>query len=86
MLFLYPKMKGVEIVATDIAHAVPLTFVAGLGHSTVGTVEWTLLLYLLAGSLPGILIGSHLGVRISEKVMRPLLAVILLLVGIKCLF
>ncbi|GAB4291479.1 MAG: sulfite exporter TauE/SafE family protein [Methylophaga sp.] len=86
LLFLYPKMKGVEIVATDIAHAVPLTFVAGLGHSTVGTVEWTLLLYLLAGSLPGILIGSHLGVRISEKVMRPLLAVILLLVGIKCLF
>lgn len=85
LLFLYPRMKGVEIVATDIAHAVPLTFVAGLGHSAVGTVDWSLLLYLLAGSLPGIMIGSHLGVRISDRVMRPLLAVILVLVGIKCL-
>lgn len=86
LLFLYPKMKGVEIVATDIAHAVPLTFVAGLGHSAVGTVDWSLLLYLLAGSLPGIAIGSFLGVRISDQIMRPLLAVILVLVGIKCLF
>jgi hypothetical protein len=86
LLFLYPQMKGVEIVATDIAHAVPLTFVAGLGHSAVGTVDWSLLLYLLAGSLPGIVIGSHLGVRISDEIMRPLLAIILVLVGIKCLF
>ncbi|WP_438970230.1 sulfite exporter TauE/SafE family protein [Methylophaga sp.] len=86
LLFLYPRMKGVEIVATDIAHAVPLTFVAGLGHSAVGTVDWSLLLYLLAGSLPGIVIGSFLGVRISDEIMRPLLAIILVLVGIKCLF
>jgi hypothetical protein len=85
LLFLYPKLKAVEIVATDIAHAVPLTFVAGLGHSAVGTVDWGLLTYLLAGSLPGIWIGTHLGMRISDKVMRPLLAVILIAVGIKCL-
>jgi len=85
LLFLYPKMKGVEIVATDIAHAVPLTAIAGLGHSTVGNVDWSLLSYLVLGSLPGIYIGSHLGVRISDRVMRPLLAVILLLVGAKCL-
>lgn len=85
LLFLYPRMRGVEIVATDIAHAVPLTAVAGLGHSAVGTVDWSLLTYLLMGSLPGIYIGSHLGVRISDKILRPLLAIILLLVGIKCL-
>lgn len=85
LLFLYPKMKGVEIVATDIAHAVPLTAIAGLGHSTVGTVDWSLLSFLVLGSLPGIYIGSHLGVKISDRVMRPLLAVILLAVGIKCL-
>jgi len=85
LLFLYPKMKGIEIVATDIAHAVPLTAIAGLGHSTVGTVDWSLLSYLLLGSLPGIVIGSFLGVKISDQVMRPLLAVILVLVGIKCL-
>ncbi|MCX4187262.1 sulfite exporter TauE/SafE family protein [Methylophaga sp. OBS4] len=86
LLFLYPRMKGVEIVATDIAHAVPLTAIAGLGHSAVGTVDWSLLLYLLIGSLPGIAIGSFLGVKISDQIMRPLLAVILVLVGIKCLF
>ena len=85
LLFLYPKMKGVEIVATDIAHAVPLTAIAGLGHSTVGTVDWSLLSFLVIGSLPGIYIGSHLGVKISDRVMRPLLAILLLLVGIKCL-
>jgi hypothetical protein len=85
LLFFYPRLKAVEIVATDIAHAVPLTLVAGLGHSAVGTVDWGLLGYLLAGSLPGIWIGSHLGVRISDKVMRPLLAVILIAVGVKCL-
>jgi len=85
LLFLYPKMKGVEIVATDIAHAVPLTAIAGLGHATVGTVDWSLLSFLVMGSLPGIYIGSHLGMKISDRVMRPLLAVLLLLVGIKCL-
>lgn len=85
LLFLYPKMKGVEIVATDIAHAVPLTAVAGLGHSTMGTVDWSLLSYLLIGSLPGIYLGSHLGIRIPDTVMRPLLATILLVIGVKCL-
>jgi hypothetical protein len=85
LLFLYPRLKAVEIVATDIAHAVPLTFLAGLGHSAVGTVDWSLLFYLVAGSLPGIWIGSHLGVRIPDTVMRPLLAVILIAVGLKCL-
>ena len=85
LLFLYPKMKGVEIVATDIAHAVPLTAIAGLGHSTVGTVDWSLLSFLVLGSLPGIYIGSHLGVKISDRIMRPLLAILLLGVGIKCL-
>lgn len=85
LLFLYPKMKGVEIVATDIAHAVPLTAIAGLGHSAVGTVDWSLLSYLVIGSLPGIYIGSHLGLKIPDTIMRPLLAVLLLAVGVKCL-
>lgn len=85
LLFLYPKMKGVEIVATDIAHAVPLTAIAGIGHSTMGTVDWSLLSYLLLGSLPGIYIGSHLGIKIPDTVMRPLLAILLLVIGVKCL-
>jgi hypothetical protein len=85
LLFLYPAMKGVEIVATDIAHAVPLTLIAGIGHWAVGTVDWSLLSYLLIGSLPGIAIGSYFGMKISDQILRPLLAVILVLVGIKCL-
>ena len=85
LLFLYPRLKGVEIVATDIAHAVPLTALAGIGHSTVGTVDWSLLTYLVIGSLPGIYVGSLLGVKISDRVMRPLLAIILVMVGVKCL-
>lgn len=85
LLFLYPRLKGTEVVATDIAHAVPLTAIAGIGHSTVGTVDWSLLSYLVMGSLPGIYIGSHLGVKIPEQVMRPLLAILLLGVGVKCL-
>jgi uncharacterized membrane protein YfcA len=85
LLFLYPRMKGTEVVATDIAHAVPLTAIAGLGHSTVGTVDWGLLGYLLLGSLPGIYFGSRIGVKIPDQVMRMILAVILLIVGIKCL-
>lgn len=85
LLFLYPRMKGVQIVATDIAHAVPLTAIAGLGHSTVGTVDWGLLGFLVLGSLPGIYMGSRIGVKIPDQAMRMILAVLLLLVGIKCL-
>lgn len=85
LLFLYPRLRGVEIVATDIAHAVPLTAIAGIGYSTVGTVDWSLLGWLLVGSLPGIYLGSHLGVRIPDRLMRNILAVILIGVGVKCL-
>jgi uncharacterized membrane protein YfcA len=85
LLFLYPKMKGIEIVATDIAHAVPLTAIAGLGHASANTVDWSLLSYLVMGSLPGIYIGSHVGVKIPDQIMRYILAVILFGVGVKCL-
>jgi hypothetical protein len=85
LLFLYPQMQGKQVVATDIAHAVPLTALAGIGHSTVGTVDWTMLAYLLIGSLPGIYIGSKIGVKIPDQLMRMILAVLLMLVGVKCL-
>lgn len=85
LLYLYPKMTGSQIVATDIAHAVPLTAIAGFGHATVGTVDWSLLTYLVVGSLPGIYLGSKVGIKIPDKLMRMILAVILLLVGVKCL-
>jgi hypothetical protein len=81
LLFLYPRHRPVKLVGTDIAHAVPLTLVAGLGHVALGTVDFGLLGALLLGSLPGIWLGSHLGVNIPERVLRPLLASMLLIIG-----
>ncbi|MDD5277830.1 MAG: sulfite exporter TauE/SafE family protein [Methylovulum sp.] len=83
LLFLYPKMKTVKIVGTDLAHAIPLTAVAGLGHLSLGNVDLVLLGSLLIGSLPGIWIGSHLSARIPERFLRPVLASLLLIIGLK---
>ncbi|MFA6921105.1 MAG: sulfite exporter TauE/SafE family protein [Gallionella sp.] len=86
LLFLYPRMPAVKVVGTDIAHAVPLTAFAGMGHLALGTVDLVLLGSLLLGSLPGIYIGSHMSAKVPEKVLRPLLAVMLLIIGLKMLF
>lgn len=81
LLFLYPRLPTIKIVGSDIAHAVPLTLVAGIGHWFMGSVDFELLGSLLIGSLPGIWLGSHLAVRIPEKVLRPSLAAILIFTG-----
>ncbi len=81
LTFLYPRLAAVKIVGTDIAHAVPLTAVAGLGHMTLGTVDFTLLASLILGSLPGIYLGSHVSVKVPERVLRQILASMLVLIG-----
>ena len=86
LLFLYPRMPAVKVVGTDIVHAVPLTALAGMGHMALGTVNLVLLGSLLLGSLPGIYIGSHLSAKVPEKVLRPVLAAMLLVIGLKMLF
>ncbi len=86
LLFLYPRLTAVKVVGTDIAHAVPLTAVAGLGHLALGTVDLVLLGSLLLGSLPGIYIGSHLSTKVPEKILRPILAVMLLIIGTRLAF
>jgi uncharacterized membrane protein YfcA len=83
LLFLYPRMAAVKVVGTDIVHAVPLTAIAGMGHMALGTVDLVLLASLLLGSLPGIYIGSHLSAKVPEKILRRVLAVMLLIIGIK---
>ncbi len=83
---LYPKLPTVRIVGTDIAHAVPLTLVAGMGHWWLGSVDWALLVSLLIGSLPGIAIGSALASKVPDRVLRPVLAGTLALIGGKLAF
>jgi uncharacterized membrane protein YfcA len=81
LIMLYPKMPTVRIVGSDIAHAVPLTLIAGAGHWWIGSVDFPLLFSLLIGSIPGIAIGSHFASRVPDRVLRPLMAGTLALVG-----
>jgi uncharacterized membrane protein YfcA len=83
LLLLYPGMKLKRIIGTDIAHAVPLTLFAGLGHYNLGNVDLMLLGSLLIGSIPGIWLGSYLSAKIDENKLRYILVVILLLVGVE---
>ncbi len=83
LLLLYPLLPLPRIVAADIAYAVPLTLVAGMGHASLGSVDWPLLGKLLAGSLPGIWIGSRLMSHTPERVVRSLLSLLLAYAGVK---
>lgn len=85
ILLLYPGLPAVRVVGTDLAYAIPLVAVAGLGHWGLGNVDWNLLLALLIGSVPGIWLGSLISGRVPERVLRPLLATILTAVAVKCL-
>lgn len=85
LLILYPRVLLNRIVGTDIAHAVPLTLVSGVGHLLLGTVDVSLLGSLLIGSIPGIIIGSLMASRVREHHLRPILAVVLILVGLNML-
>lgn len=85
LLLLYPRLQAHRIVGTDIAHAVPLTLVAGIGHATLGNVEWALLAALLIGSLPGIWLGAKLTRAMPEGLVRGVLCVSLVGAGIKVL-
>jgi hypothetical protein len=83
LFFLYPRLPPVRIVGSDLAHAVPLTLVAGLGHWLIGSVDWYIVGALLLGSLPGISIGSQVAARISDRFLLPVLASILVLIGLR---
>ncbi len=83
LFFLYPRLGTLRIVASDIAHAVPLTAVAGIGHWYLGSVDFNLLGALLLGSLPGIWVGSHIASKVPEKFLRSLLATMLVIIGAK---
>jgi uncharacterized membrane protein YfcA len=86
LLMLYPKLPTARIVGSDIAHAVPLTLVAGAGHWALGSIDWPLLGSLLVGSIPGIVLGSYMSYRVPDQVLRLTLAAVLFVVGVRLLF
>lgn len=96
LMILYPQLPMIRIIGTDLAHAVPLTLIAGLGHMGVGSVDWSqwqighvdlrLLSGLLAGSLPAIWLGTKLATRLSDAWIRPVMTVILFALGVKYAF
>jgi len=86
LLLLYPRLPMAVIVGSDIAHAVPLTLVAGIGHWWLGSVKWPMLGGLLSGSVPGIVLGSAIAVRVSPVVLQRVLAVTLVVVGGRMVF
>jgi uncharacterized protein len=86
MLYLYPlRLTPSKVVGTDLAHAIPLALVAGISHWLAGSVNYQLLFSLLCGSIPAVIVGSWLSARAPDALLRPILALLLLLTGLKIL-
>jgi uncharacterized membrane protein YfcA len=83
IMLIYPRLAAHRIVGTDIAHAVPLTLAAGIGHATLGHVDWSLLVALVIGGVPGIWLGAQLTRRMPERLVRALLCTALVTAGLK---
>ncbi len=86
LIMLYPRLPMARIVGSDIAHAVPLTLIAGIGHWMIGTIDWHIIGSLLAGSFPGIVLGSYVAIRVPETALRLLLAATLVVVAGKLIY
>jgi uncharacterized membrane protein YfcA len=86
LVLLYPKLPTARIIGSDIAHAVPLTLVAGIGHWFLGSIDWQVFASLILGSVPGILIGSYAAARFPETALRVVLALTLIAVATKLSF
>jgi len=81
LLLLYPKHSPISLVGSDLAHAVLITGIAGLGHAGIGTVDYSMLLFLLLGALPGIWIGSRIGFRLSDLALKRAIASLLIFIS-----
>jgi uncharacterized membrane protein YfcA len=85
MMLLYPMLSSRELVGTDLVQAVPLVAAAAIGHLIWGAFELDLTGSLLLGSIPGVILGAHVSSRAPDAYIRPLLALVLLLSGLKLL-
>jgi uncharacterized membrane protein YfcA len=86
LVMLYPRLTPAEVAGTDIAYAVPLTAIAAFAHWWLGSIDWSLLLTLLVGSVPGITIGSWLARAVPERFLRGLLATTLTGIAAKLIY
>lgn len=86
LMLLYPGRPMIKIVGSDIAHAVPLTLIAGMGHWMIGSVDWHIIVSLLVGSLPGIFVGSYFAIRVPERALRLVLATTLFIVASRMVY
>jgi uncharacterized membrane protein YfcA len=86
LIMLYPQLPMARIVGSDIAHAVPLTLIAGTGHWMMGSVDWHIMGSLLVGSLPGIFVGSYFAIRVPERALRLVLATTLFVVASRIVY
>lgn len=86
LVMLYPRLTAAEVAGTDIAYAVPLTAIAAIGHWWLGSINWTLLLTLLVGSVPGITLGAYAARAVPERLLRAILACTLVAVAVKLVY
>lgn len=82
LIIMFPNLPMIRIIGSDVVHAVLLTLVAGLGHMTAGNVDFTLLMWLLVGSIPAIIVGTLLSSRMPEKLIRHILGITLFALGV----
>jgi len=86
LLTMFPRLAPINVVGTDIAHAVPLTLIAGLGHMWNDNINWNLLTGLLIGSLPAVYFGAKVAVKVPGHFLQKFLALLLLLIGVRFVF
>lgn len=82
LILLFPNLPMIRIIGSDVAHAVLLTFVAGMAHMSSGNVDFHLLGWLLIGSIPAIIFGTLISSKLPEKMIRKILGITLFLLGI----
>ncbi|HVW26524.1 MAG TPA: sulfite exporter TauE/SafE family protein [Polyangiaceae bacterium] len=85
LMLLYPRLSGSRLVGTDLAQAIPLVGAAALGHFLFGHVSFGLTASLIAGSVPGVCLGAYGSARAPDRVIRPLLVLVLAASALKLL-
>lgn len=86
LVLIFPQLPTIRIIGSDVAHAVLLTLVAGMGHIMSGGVDFVLLGKLLIGAIPAIIVGTLISSKLPEKKLRPILGVTLFLLGVNFLW